>query len=175
MIARRLALIAALALAACRGKEPEAPAPTFTSAAARGAPIRFSYESVDRRPISTESLAGRVSVIGFVATYDDASLLMARYLAELVRRHTPRLNVAVLALDPPENLPIVQAFARAMPYPVAAADAETIAGNGPFAGLHHVPSVVILDREGREAWRRIGLTDQATLEAALQKVEGPAH
>jgi hypothetical protein len=172
--ARLLTLIGALAIAACHGgKEAEAPAPTFTAAAERGPVIHFAFEAVDQRPISTEALAGRVTVIGFVATYDNASLLQARHLAELGRRHVPRLNVAVIALDPPENRPIVEAFARAMPYPVAQADADTIAGRGPFAGLHHVPSVVILDRDGREAWRRIGLTDHAALETALRKVEEP--
>ena len=51
------------------------------------------------------------------------------------------------------------------------ADAATIVGEGPFAGLHHVPSVVILDKEGREAWRHVGFVDQARLEAAVKAVE----
>jgi hypothetical protein len=114
-----------------------------------------------------------VSVIGFLATYDRDCQAEARYLALLERHHSPRLNVVALVLEAPDNLPLVEAFVAflGLTYPVAMADAPTIAGNGPFAGLHHVPSVVILDRAGREAWRHVGFVDQAALEAAVRAVE----
>jgi hypothetical protein len=54
---------------------------------------------------------------------------------------------------------------------VALADAATIAGEGPFSGLHHVPSVVILDAEGREAFRHVGLITQEALEEVLRGIE----
>jgi hypothetical protein len=112
-------------------------------------------------------------VIGFVTTYDVASQAEARFLAGLLRDHKPRLNVALLVLEPPENRPLVEAFAATLklPYPVALAGAATIAGEGPFAGLHHVPSVVILDREGREALRQLGFTTQNALEELVRAVE----
>ncbi len=120
-----------------------------------------------------ETLAGRLSVVAFLATYDVASQAQARFLSSVSRSHKPRINVAALVLEQPENKPLVEAFVGVLHlnYPVALADAATIAGEGPFAGLHHVPSVVILDREGREAWRHIGLTDEAALDAALKHVE----
>src|SRR5262249_11911922 len=132
-----------------------------------------AYQALDGRPISTESLANRISVIGFLTTYDVHSQAEARLLAALERRHTPRLNVAVLMLEAPENRPLVEAFVASLGlrYPVALADAATIAGEGPFAGLHHVPSVVMLDRAGREAWRHVGFLSEAALEAAVRAVE----
>ena len=141
--------------------------------AARGPSLRFAYEAVDGRPVTTEAMANRVTVIGFLTTYDVHSQVEARFLASLYEHHTPRLNVAALMLEAPENRPLVQAFARSlsMPYPIAMADAETIAGEGPFAGLHNVPSVVILDRKGREVYRHVGLLDEARLEAAVREVE----
>jgi len=54
---------------------------------------------------------------------------------------------------------------------VALADSATIAGDGPFAGLHHVPSIVILDRESREVFRHVGLIEEAALEQAIRSVE----
>jgi hypothetical protein len=168
---------AALALALLPGcgaapRSTAAPAASST----RGTPLRFAYEGIDGRPVSSDALANRVSVIGLLTTYDVHSQVEARFLAAALQRHTPRINVAVLMLEAAENKPLVEAFARslALPYPVALADPATIAGDGPFAGLHDVPSVVILDQQGREAYRHAGLLDEAALEAALRAVEkGP--
>lgn len=140
-------------------------------------PVRsFAYETLDGRELSTASLAGRISVIGFVTTYDMASQAEARFLAGLFREHVPRINVALLVLEAGENRPLIEAYAAALklPYPVAIADAPTIAGEGPFAGLHHVPSVVILDAEGREVFRYVGLITQEALHEVLRKIEREA-
>lgn len=182
MILRRLRLAlalaaAAFACAACGAPPAESQKSVAPVAplAARGPVLRFSFEAIDGRKISTESLAGRVSVIGFYTTYDFASQVQARTLASVARHHVPRINVAGLVLEPPENRMLIEAFASTLNlgYPIALADTLTITGNGPFAGLHHVPSVVILDREGREVWRKIGLIDEAALEAVLRGLDGP--
>ncbi|AUX46042.1 cytochrome C-type biogenesis protein [Sorangium cellulosum] len=156
-----------------RAPAPGADPPAATAAVAGGPVLTFSYETLDGRELSTASLAGRLSVIGFVATYDVASQAEARFLAGLLRDHTPRINVALLVLEASENRPLIEAFVAALklPYPVAIADAPTIAGEGPFAGLHHVPSVVILDPEGREVFRHVGLITQEALEETLRGIE----
>jgi cytochrome oxidase Cu insertion factor (SCO1/SenC/PrrC family) len=140
---------------------------------AQGPKVHFEYTALDGTPLSTSALAGRISVIGFATTYDPASQAQARFLTVLLRRHTPRLNVALLVLEPPENQILVETFAQSLrlPYPVALADAATIAGQGPFTGLHHVPSVVILDAEGREAYRYLGLLDDTALDKVVRAVE----
>jgi hypothetical protein len=159
---------------ACSARAPELSTPTRT---AERPAVQFSYEvsyeALDGTVLSTESLSKRVTVIGLLTTYDVLSQVVARFLASLARSHTPRLNVAALMLEDAENKPLVEAFVASLglPYPVALADAATITGEGPFAGLHHVPSVVILDKEGREAWRHVGFVDQARLEAAVKAVE----
>jgi hypothetical protein len=162
---------ASLPLVACSGPRPaEAPS---SAAPARGPAPRYAFEALDGRPITPEAMAGRLTVIGFFTTYDVPSQVQARYLAMLERHHTPRLNVAVLMLEAPENRPLIEAFAASLglTYPIAIADAATIAGEGPFAGLHHVPSVVILDRQGREAWRHAGVLDEKALDTALAAIE----
>jgi len=176
--AARCLALASLALIAAGAGCQEAPAKPAEAAIAapRGPTLRFSFEGVDGRPISTEAFTNRITVIAFLTTYDVASLVEARILASLTRRHTPRLNGAALMLEAPENRPLVEAFVASQgpPYPVALADAATIAGEGPFAGLHHVPSVVILDRQGREAYRHVGFLDEASLDAAVKAVEATA-
>ena len=165
-----VATIAILAATAC-GSRPAAP--KISVEAPRGPVLRYAFEAIDGRPISSEAYANRITVIGFFTTYDVHSQVEARFLASLAKRHTPRINVAAIMLEAMENKPLVDAFALSMglPYPVALGDAATIAGEGSFAGLHHVPSVVILDREGREAFRRAGFIDEAGLEAAVRAVE----
>jgi hypothetical protein len=140
---------------------------------ATGAPVRFGFETLEGKPLTGESLRGRITVIGFLTTYDFYSQAEARFLSSIARRHTPRVNVAALILEASENRTLVEAFTAALklPYPVAMADEATIAGEGPFAGLHNVPSIVILDREGREVYRHVGLVDEAAIEAAIRAVE----
>ncbi|MFO0757570.1 MAG: TlpA disulfide reductase family protein [Byssovorax sp.] len=166
-------LVAGIACSSPAAPPPERPRPEVPA----GRILSFSFETVDGKPLSTETVAGRFTVIGFIATYDIASQAEARFIGGLARHHAPRINAALLALEPRDNLPLVQAFAQGMgiELPVALADAATIAGEGPFAGLHHVPSVVLLDRQGREVWRRVGLTDEATIELALRAAEASSE
>jgi hypothetical protein len=136
-------------------------------------PAQFQWTGVDGRVVSTETVQGRITVLCFITTYDVASQAQVRFLGRLYRDHVPRLNVGVVVLEPPENREIVGAFASALElgFPVALADQATIRGEGAFRGLHHVPSVVILDREARERFRHLGLLETAPLEAAVGKVE----
>jgi hypothetical protein len=164
-------LVLALALAAC--SPPPEPVRDPLVAAPSGPPLHFAYETVDGKPLTSESLLGRITVIAFLATYDFHSQAEARFLTGIVRHHAPRLNVAALILEAPENLPLAQAFTAtlSLPYPVAMADPATIAGEGAFSGLHHVPSIVILDREGHEVYRHIGLIEEPALEQVIRSIE----
>lgn len=164
-----LAVVAGLGAGCSAPKVDEVKAPVV----ARGNRVEFELAGLDGKPLSTASLADRVSAVAFLATYDLASQAQARILANVARKHTPRMNLALLFLEAPENQPLVEAFLHtlALPFQTAMADPATIAGTGPFAGLHHVPSIVLLDREGREAWRRVGLCAPSELEHALRELE----
>lgn len=175
---RRLAgsFTVSLALSACSAP-PEPARDPAAAISPSGAPLVFAYETLDGKQLTSDSLRGRITVIAFLTTYDFPSQAEARFLSSIAHRHVPRLNAAALILEAPENLPLVQAFtsALALPYPVAMADPATIAGEGAFSGLHHVPSIVILDREGREVYRHVGLIEEAALEQAIRSVESPAR
>jgi hypothetical protein len=134
---------------------------------------RFSFVTVDDKPISHRTFQGRMTVIALATTYDTASLAQIRFLQKLYKVHTPRINALLLLLDPPENTPLLRTFASALElgFPVALPDQATRAGEGAFPGLHHVPSVVILDRKGREVWRKLGLSDATELASALDAAD----
>jgi len=192
LFARALALITILQ--GCAAPTADAPAPKVepakSSAATSdappvGQPVAFSWIEARKRAgrderIDAESLRGRVTVLVFVTTYDVASQAATRFAMQLARGHVPRLNVALVVLEPIESRPLVDAFASALdlPFPALLADDATIRGEGPFAGLHHVPSFVVLDREGRERARHLGLVEHAELDAIVRRVEdelGIAH
>ncbi|MDI3289655.1 TlpA family protein disulfide reductase [Polyangium sp. 15x6] len=169
--ARHALLLALLAAPVACSSTPAPDAPT--QPLVRGPRIAFSYETLDGGVLSTDTVAGRFTVIGFVATYDPSSHAQARFLSTLVKRHVPRINAGLVVLEPPHHKLLVESFAKVVepPYPVAMADEATIAGTGPFQGLHHVPSVVILDPQGREVFRNFGLATADALDEALRTLE----
>jgi hypothetical protein len=135
--------------------------------------VAIAYAALDGTPVTTDGLLYRLSVIALIASYDPSSQAQAIYLRALARRHRPRINVVIVVLEPPDNLPLVQAFADvlAAPFPVVLADEATLLGRGPFGDLREVPSLVVLDREGREAWRHVGQVELPGLEAVLRSLE----
>lgn len=170
---RALALcLTAWAAFGCGAEEAAAPPPpTALSVAPRA--VAFSFATLDGGALTPESLSGRISVLAFITTYDSPSQGETQLLLATLRSHRPRINLAFLVLEPPENRPLVETFARVLDVtcPVAFAGPETIAGKGPFAGLNQVPSLVVLDREGREVARSVGFIDRAGIERILHEVE----
>ncbi len=112
-----------------------------------------------------------MTLILFAATYDTASQAQARIVQAVLRQQVPRINVLLLALEPPHHKMLVEAFAQSLnlSYPIALADADTIAGHGVFEGLHHVPSLVLLDRQGRERWRHLGFVREEGVRRAISR------
>jgi hypothetical protein len=158
------AFIFALGAPAC------APRTTALSAsAAEAAPLWFDYVATDGTRLSSETTRGRATVIALVTTYDFASQVMAREIAELFARHRPRINAGLVVLEPPKNAPLAEAFASALglPFPVAMADVMTLEGRGPFGDVSATPTTIVLDRDGGEIFRRLGPVSTADLERAL--------
>ena len=175
-LVRTLGIIALAICAASGCGSAPAPAPLpipATGAEPKGPLVVYDFRAVDGRSISNKSFAGRFTVIGFITTYDVASQAQARFLATVEHKHAPRVNVATLFLESADNEPLVTAFVSTLGigYPVAMADADTIAGKGPFEGLHEVPSVVILDPAGHEVYRRRGLIDDKAIGAVLDDLQ----
>jgi hypothetical protein len=145
-----LVLSALLGCAPSASATPSRPAPNPVELAAPeqlGPPVEFAWTSIRGGETTSEAMRGRTTLLVFGTTYDVASQAQVRFVTAVVRRHTPRINALLVVLEQPENRILVEAFANAfdLPYPVALADAPTIAGEGAFRGLHHVPSIVVLD------------------------------
>jgi hypothetical protein len=162
-----------LALAAgtggCAGAAPATP---ISSPGARSAPIQFEFPSVgDDAVVSSETQRGRVTALVFITTFDLASQLVARRLADALVSFTPRANAAAVVVEAPAYAELLPAYrtALSLPYPVVMADFATQRGAGPFGSVTHVPTLVVLDREGREVSRHRGSIEPDEIRAALRE------
>jgi hypothetical protein len=152
---------------------PEVPPSIVDSTS--GAAVDFELPGLDGGVVRSLDLRGRLSLIVVSATYDTASQAGVSMAAALVRRHKPRINGLLIVLEPEDNRPLAKAFVSAMdlPFPAAITDAATVGEAHALAGIRHVPSFVLLDRDGREVWRRVGLANVDVLEAVLREHERP--
>jgi hypothetical protein len=168
-----LSLLAAITSCAKQGGSRPTQPTEGAPAPQRGAPIEYAFESLDDREVSLAALKGRATVLVFIATYGDASIIQARFLKRVLNEHTPRFNAVGIFMEPIDNRPLARIFrdAAVLPYPLAMADAETIAGRGPFTGIDTVPSVVVLDTEGREVFRKVGVAHPDELEKAIRDAQ----
>lgn len=153
----------------CGAKGVEAPRVAPVSAAT-GAPIAYEFASLDERPVSLAGLRGRATVLIFVTTYGDPSIVQARFLKKVFRGYTPRFHAAAVFMERVDNRPLARIWRDKLdlPYPAAMADEASIAGRGVFAGVDTVPSTVVLDEQGREVWRKTGVAGPEELERALR-------
>jgi hypothetical protein len=153
-----LALVAAAgaACAACHSGSAAAvaPAPGVSSVALQPA-VDFAFDSLDERPVSSQATRGEPSVVVFVTTGSLAAQAQVDFLVGMARRDGDRVHYAVVAVEPPENRELVEIYRRSLgiSFPVAMADAKTLAGTGPFGDISVVPVTVVLDRAGRVALR----------------------
>ncbi|HEX6764020.1 MAG TPA: hypothetical protein VF103_01055 [Polyangiaceae bacterium] len=108
-----------------------------------------------------------------MTTFDLPSQLMARRLDEVVRRHRPRVNAGAIVLEAPDHAPLVEVFRSTLDlgYPVALALTPGVQHDGPFGTIDKVPTLVVLDADGREIVRRSGALDEKELEEALRSAE----
>jgi len=169
---RRAALIVTLScgvpsLGACAS----APSAHAQSVARRGTPVRFTYGTPQGEVLSSETTRGRVTVLLFVTTFDLPSQLMAKRVEAVVRRHKPRANAGAIALEAPNQAPLVDVFKTSLglSYPVALTNSTRVDETGPFGAVDQVPVLVVLDSRGVEVARAQGVVSEEELDQALSR------
>jgi hypothetical protein len=116
-------------------------------------------------------MRGRVTALLFITTYDLASQLLVRRLSEVIGSFAPRANAAAVVVEAPRYAELLPAYRQAMslPFPVVMADFATLQGGGPFGGILNVPTLIVLDRDGRQTWRHEGPVERDQIEDALRR------
>lgn len=140
------------------------------SRAAKGAPLQFAFGVLDGTVFTAENTRGRVTAILLVTTFDLASQVAAKRLGDTRRQHKPRINAACIALEAADNSVLVQTFRDTLrlDYPVGLADVVELRASSAFASVDRVPTLYILDRNGREHSRHSGLFEAEELDGWLE-------
>lgn len=167
-------LLAALLLCGCGGAKKSADEPVGISHG-EGGPIVFSYDSLDQRAVSSEAAKGKLAVVSFIATWDMMSQAQADFVSAMAKTDGERIAYFLVALDDRINRELVEAFAKTLELncPVAVGDSDTVAGRSGFGSVA-VPTTVVLDVDGRIAWRKTGLAKSSELREVLASVERAA-
>lgn len=115
-----------------------------------------------------------MTAVLFGATYDLPTQAEAKYLSDVIQHHKPRANAGMVVLEAEEHLPLVEAYrgSLGLVYPVCLADPITRFGEGPFGRIDRIPTLIVLDREGRVFWRKSGLVSPEQIEEALAMASG---
>jgi thiol-disulfide isomerase/thioredoxin len=166
----RLALACALLVLACKSSKGEV-APIGTSAPLSLGPPTFSFDSLDARPVTSDAMRGKTSVLVFITTWDVASQAEVTFLVKMAEHDGGSVNYAIVALQEPEARELVEQYARVMKvtFPVAMGDTAMLTTAGPLGDVGKVPTVVILDDTGRVVYRSSGVINSGELRAHMPK------
>jgi hypothetical protein len=133
---------------------PTSSAPVGTDDLSSARPVDFAFDSLDERPVSADAARGKPTVIAFVQTGDVWAQAEVNFLVAMARNDGDAVNYLLVALEPRDARELVESYRTVLgvKFPVALADTATMFGAGPFGAIK-VPSLFILDRTGRIAWR----------------------
>jgi hypothetical protein len=144
----------------CGGSRVAAPAEALPGASSvpLHPPVNFTFDSLDDRPVSADAARGKPTVIVFITTSSLSAQAEVDFLVAMAKHDGAVVNYAAIALEGREGREIVELYAKALsvPFPVAVADPQTLAGASAFGDVSAVPVTVVLDRAGRIAWRADG-------------------
>ena len=128
----------------------------------------FRLDSLDGEVVRLGDFAGRVLVLELWATWCGPCRLQAEILHE-VYAEVAAGEVEFLAVSLGETRDTVERFVENQPftYPVALDPAETL---GLALEIFALPTVVIVDTEGRIRFTQPGITDAVTLRSVLREL-----
>jgi thiol-disulfide isomerase/thioredoxin len=132
-----------------------------------GSKPEFRLKTTDGRVIGPGDFRGKVVVVDFWATWCAPCHLQARILAPVVRDLQGK-PVQFLAADVGEPEDIVRTFLRSSPYPYPVLLDPDNKVSDDF-GINALPTLMVIDRAGRIAFLRSGLTDGETLKHLIQQ------
>jgi hypothetical protein len=135
------------------------------------APVDFMFDSLDGRPVSAEATRGQPTLLAFVTTASLPAQAQVDFLVAMAKNDGDRVHYAVVAIEDHDSRELVELYRKALsiPFPVAMADRETLAGGGAFGDVRAVPVTVILDPRGRLVLRVEGrVAKSSELRAAMR-------
>ncbi len=139
----------------------------------RGQVQRYVFGTTDGEEISADGMHGRVTLLLFVTTFDLASQVAAKRVNQVLHTHRPRINAAAVVLEAAKYAPLADVFKSTLElgYPVAIADLELLQRSSTLGDIDRVPTLLVLDAEGREMYRKNGNFTVEELEGWLEHAQ----
>ena len=137
-----------------------------TAASDLGPAPRFQLASLDGRRLGPSDFAGKVVLLDFWATWCAPCHIQSAVLRDLYPRFRgPRVEFLAVAVG--EDLDTVRSFVAEQPfdYPVLLDPQSEVADP---LGVLALPTIMVLDRQGRLVFREAGLVAAETLEQVLR-------
>ena len=129
----------------------------------------FALKTIDGEALSLSSFRGRVVVIDFFATWCKPCVQEVPELAKIRQRYSQEQLIMVsLDVDPSEDPDLIRGFreAHGISWPICAY-ASSVADD---YGVKAIPTIVIVDREGRVAYVHVGYATADQLSQAIDAV-----
>jgi thiol-disulfide isomerase/thioredoxin len=163
-----------LTLAGCVNEALPPATAENNSASKVGSTPAFTFDSLDARPVVSESFRGKPLVLGFISTFDLASQAQVRTLNELERETGGSVQFALIAVEDNSSRELVEAFREALSvrYPIAVATPALMRESQAFAGLR-VPAVYLMDAQGKVRAEYIGIVPRKKLRDAVVALQRP--
>jgi hypothetical protein len=135
-------------------------------------PIDYVFDSLDERPVSSAAHRGKPTILAFVTTGDIVGQAQVDYLVAMAKNDGAKVNYALVAIHPRKEIVLVEAYISALrvEFPVALADASSMTAAGPFGEIAAVPTIVVLDRDGKIVWKHTGLAKSDELRGHLRRL-----
>jgi thiol-disulfide isomerase/thioredoxin len=132
---------------------------------AAGDAVAFARDTLDGRHVSLDDYRGRVVLVDFWATWCGPCHLQADILAPLYAEYRAR-GVEFLSVSVGEEANTVRDFVAhtPSPYPVLIDPEDKLS---PQFGIVALPTVLIVDKNGKVAYFNFGISDAPTLRKAL--------
>jgi len=143
-----------------------APPPANAAAGDRNKDAKVVFDFVLRRldgtPLPLVPLRGKVIVLSFWATWCAPCRELEPQLAEIAKHHADDSGITFLAVNADEDESVVPTYVGEVKWnlPLVYAD-----GLGKFLGVNALPTVIILDRDGKVVYNAAGLPEKGFTES----------
>ena len=170
-----LVVVASIAMLGCGPKQPEGPPVGVSEKPGDKFPDRpatYEFDTLDERPVSSSAHRGKPTILAFVTTGDIVGQAQVDYLVAMAKNDGAKVNYALIALHPRKEIMLVEAYMSALKveFPVALGDPSVMGPQGPFGEISAVPTIVILDREGKIVWKHTGLAKADELRGHMRRL-----
>jgi len=135
-------------------------------------PVSYVFDTLDERPVSSVAHRGKPTILALVTTGDIVGQAQVDYLVAMAKNDGGKVNYALVALHPRKEIPIVEAYMSALKieFPVALGDPSVMTPGGPFGEISAVPTIIVLDRDGKIVWKHTGLAKADELRGHMRRL-----